>query len=1593
MRRAPGILAAPVLVLLVSVAHAVADGPAAAPPARRLHPGLDAARGRDLLPEGSLPRAMAAGDFDEDGLIDVAVALSDGRHGFLILLAGSPDVVYPSGPEARRRRAKEDIDPRALPPFRVAGPGIDLPAPADLAGAGDFDNDGHLDLVVAAEGGRTLLLLKGDGRGGFADPVGRSLPGRLHRMVVGEMNHPDSLADIVVAVERRGQTEILVYEGPEGAWKAEPESVRRGGPITTLALGDLDGDFERDLVVGIDRGLEIVHGRDRKLSLGSGWRATVAASVLERRALDGTPRRAAIGRFGGATGPSLAFLMDDGTVRLAASGTLAASRIVARGRGGRLLVGARLGNATGDDLVTLEENGSTLRSLAGLDVPLEFEPLEALSLRLGPEAVESLVVLDGSGPDLLSILPPAAPTTYTVTTIADAGPGSLRDAILGANANAGADTIAFNISPNANLTIVPATPLPDVTDPVTIDATTQPGYPGTPIVEIDGSGPLPPGTNGLVVRAGQSVVRGLVLRGFSGSGVLLDGAGHNIVEGNFIGVDHTGTAAIGNLDAGVVVRDSHLNTIGGTAAPARNVISGNAQAGVAIRGPSTFEAEHVSQGAAVAICDLCTVSMPITITDERLIDDVNVSVRLVHTFDSDLVLTLVAPDNTRVVLSNRHGGGGDDYNGTLFDDGAATPIAFGIAPFGGSFVPDEALSILNGRNLTGTWRLEVADVAGSDVGSLLSWSMTTEGETIFGNVIAGNLIGTDVTGTRPLGNTKGVVIDQSPQNLVGGTLPGARNVIACGSEQASGHGVEITGWPARNALHNTVQGNYIGTDITGTQRLPNLGSGVEISYADACQIGGTAAGARNLISANLQYGVHTQVSSFDRIQGNILGPDITGTVSLSRNGDVGSIGVILDYGTSNTVVGGSVAAARNLASGGVYGITTRGSSPTSFGNAILGNYVGTDPTGTQAVPNAGHGILIDSPGVQVGGPGPGEGNLSSGNNSQSGTCGLAIWPGGEACVVQGNILGLDVTGTTPLGNDRGLLINGGAYCRYGGTNPGEANVIAGNDSHGIWISDPIGNSLPEQDTSLDTPKSVPDLATTTSVITSPASSTDLLVSVKVNVALPHSFDRDLILTLIAPSGTRILLANRRGGAGHDYLTTQFDDFAATPIGSGAAPFNGAFQPEEPLSVLSGVPIGGAWTLEIADVAGGDAGFLLGWSLDLEYLTTYRSSYQSQLVGNFIGTNAAGASGLGNGGDGIFGERSNTLTIGVPGGGNVISGNAGHGISLNANFCAGNVVQANLIGLKPDGVTPLGNGSDGIAVVGPVGLIGGPGAAFGNRIAWNAGAGVNVVASTLPRQTTIRVNSIHDNGGLGIDLAPPGVTANDSGDGDSGANQLQNHPVITGAVPSFMNSLLVSGTLQSRPNSKYTVDVYGSPQADPSGSGEGRTWLGFANITTDLSGNASWTVLTQNGNVGLLAATATDFAGNTSEFSGLLKNPQEASPAKDMTVAIGAGGTLQIAYTPACGASDHVLYWGTAGPGMIGPGGLNWTSAACGLGTSGAAGILLGNPPVGSAFYFVMVGQTGAVEGSYGQSSSGSEKPDATFPAICARPQFLGGGCF
>ncbi len=154
---------------------------------------------------------------------------------------------------------------------------------------------------------------------------------------------------------------------------------------------------------------------------------------------------------------------------------------------------------------------------------------------------------------------------------------SLREAIEAANLTAGTDTITFNISGIGPHTIVPGSTLPSITSPVVIDGTTEPDFAGTPVIELDGS--LAGAVSGLRLVAGSdgSTIRGLVINRFGNDGIDFDNTDNNLIAGNYIGTDVSGTADLGNADRGIHVRNgSSNNTIGGTNASDRNVIAGNA---------------------------------------------------------------------------------------------------------------------------------------------------------------------------------------------------------------------------------------------------------------------------------------------------------------------------------------------------------------------------------------------------------------------------------------------------------------------------------------------------------------------------------------------------------------------------------------------------------------------------------------------------------------------------------------------------------------------------------------------------------------------------------------------------------------------------------------------------------------------------------------------------------------------------------------------------------------------------------------------------------------------------------------------------------
>ena len=318
-----------------------------------------------------------------------------------------------------------------------------------------------------------------------------------------------------------------------------------------------------------------------------------------------------------------------------------------------------------------------------------------------------------------------------------------------------------------------------------------------------------------------------------------------------------------------------------------------------------------------------------------------------------------------------------------------------------------------------------------------------------GNVVRGNFIGTNATGAAALGNSSDGVLLQANGNVVGGTAAGARNVIS-GND---GDGVEIDFFGLSPG--SKVQGNYIGTDVTGTLALGNADDGVQISGgASGNTIGGTTPGERNVISGNGSNGVRIAlgITTGNQVQGNYIGTDKTGTFDLGN----ASNGVLIDDGATNNAIGGVVAGARNVISGnGGDGVRIFGAS----GNQVQGNYIGTDKAGAAALANSLMGVSLEAGASNnfVGGAAAEARNVISGN---TGSGVLIAGPGTTSNRVQGNRIGLAAASAAALGNGLfGVFVTDqAAGNRIGGTAAGTGNVIANSGGAGVLVgSDPISS--------------------------------------------------------------------------------------------------------------------------------------------------------------------------------------------------------------------------------------------------------------------------------------------------------------------------------------------------------------------------------------------------------------------------------------------------------------------------------------------------------------------------------------------------------
>jgi hypothetical protein len=659
------------------------------------------------------------------------------------------------------------------------------------------------------------------------------------------------------------------------------------------------------------------------------------------------------------------------------------------------------------------------------------------------------------------------PTTFVVTNTGDLNgsgtpvPGSLRDAILQANAAPGADTIRFSIGTGVQ-TIAPTRALPTITGPVTIDGTSQPGFAGTPLIVISGQAAGPFGGDGLTITAGNSTVRGLVINNFFGNGLVLSGGGGNVIQGNFIGTDAAGAASQRNFRDGLLVLGSSNNTIGGTTPSARNLLSGNFGANLAL----------AANGASPSSGNL---------VQGNFIGTDNTGAKAITPGGIDGGVIIAGGSNNTI-------GGTTPGAGNVISGNAGPGIVIdgtGSSPSSGNAVQGNAI----GTNAAGSKALgnfgqgvEVVGASGNTIGgsspsarNIISGNsragVEIDGPAATNNLIQGNDIGTDAAGGVALGNSGGGVVlggDESDPSSGAANNTVAGNLI---SGNTFG-GVTIQ---SGGSSGNVVVGNLIGTDGSGTKALGfGTFSGVQItSGAHNNTIGGPSAGARNVISGSAFSQVDIEGGMANVVQGNYLGTDLTGRTALG-GGTAGAGlfgaegGLVLGPGSQNNFVG------NNLISGNIGdGISLLGdpqgtAAPTS-GNVIQGNLIGTDVTGRAVLPglpfsffqpvgNLGAGIsLVDASFNLIGGTTPGAGNVIAGNGSH----GVAIQRssgGANSNRVQGNAIGTDRTGAVNLGNaGSGVLIDG-FNNQVGGLAAGAGNIIAFNARKGVSLSDGFGNA-------------------------------------------------------------------------------------------------------------------------------------------------------------------------------------------------------------------------------------------------------------------------------------------------------------------------------------------------------------------------------------------------------------------------------------------------------------------------------------------------------------------------------------------------------
>jgi hypothetical protein len=1030
-------------------------------------------------------------------------------------------------------------------------------------------------------------------------------------------------------------------------------------------------------------------------------------------------------------------------------------------------------------------------------------------------------------------------STFTVTSIADNGPGSLRQAIFDSNASTGSsNTIDFDIPGQGTETIAPASPLPAIADPVLIDGFSQPGYEGMPLVEIDGS--QAGGGDGLTITGPDVTVRGLDIYNFThGAGIHITGtaATGDWIYGDFLGADPTGTQALPNeygveIDGGASINLVRTGGDGASDTSERNLLSGNTLAGVWMNG----------QG-----------------TDDNAVAD---------NFIGATVTGDTALPNGKNAYSDMFGyhpatrGGvviAGSASGNLVNANVISGNNFGVELSGNGTSANIVQGNVIGTDLTGTLNLGNAsagiEVATGASDNTIGGTDASAGNLITDNggpgVVVGNsltdaTIGDQVTCNSIFGN-QGPAIDvgddgvtynasapqQGPNNLqnfpiivttadgslqgwLGGSTPDATFRIDVFASADYGHGGAGEAQDYLGSLNVT-------TDATGQVSFPvpfTPPAGLPIVTATATDPFGNT----SEVSAVRRDSGQVPAQALRMVPGGPLILSIAlGNGIVLLDPDAGPLDPEWNLALSVPVGTLTLASTAGLTGSGDGSGSLSYSGSLSALNAALDGLEFTPPPGF-------HGNTTLSLNATSEGASPLQGQLAITDGVFSVTTTADSGPGslrqaildenaatGGTNTIDFDIPGQGVQTITPasplpaIGNP--VLIDGFSQPGYNGIPLIELNGNQAGNSDGLLITGP-------------------DVTVRGLDINS------FYQGAGIHIGGSAATGDWIYGNFLGTDPTGTQAAPNLVGVGFD------DGTSNNLVGQSGDGTNDASQ----RNLISGNTFAGVWMI---------------------------ASDDNVVAGNLIGATITGDTALPNGQNPYsyngqyYGGIAGGVEIAYYASGNlvsdnVISGNNNFGVELSGYDTSGNVVQGNVIGTDPTGTVDLGNSSGGIEVdfFASDNTIGGTNASAGNLITNNGGPGVVVDDSLDTAGDQITCNSIFGNKGQAIDLGGDGVTYNASAP-RLGPNNLQNFPIIVTTADGSLRGWLGGTT----PETTFRIDVFASADYGPGGAGEAQDYLGSLNVTTDATGQVSFAVpFTAPAGLPIITATATNPLGNTSEVS-------------------------------------------------------------------------------------------------------------------------------